>query len=117
MRKLFAFVAIVSVLALVGCASPNNPDPPPPPPACQTNNTGTMTATNKSPDGTSRTVIVDGANWGIIAANQTLSRTVTAGHDYLMQFYRSSNNLYIQGAVVTVTQCGSNGLVTTASEG
>lgn len=110
------FLIIASIT--VACSKSDvGPTPPPPVPACERNHTGTITVTNKSPDGSARTIHINGVNYGVVTYGNSISAEFAAGTTYLVEFYRSSNGAFIQSGFVTVVQCGSRGLISTANTG
>ena len=115
--KMRALAFVCLLVVTMGCTIPTTPTPPAPPApkSCETNHTGTLTVTNGAPDGTARTIYIDGVNFGILNYGQSLTITRAAGTKLQVQFYRTSNSQFIQQGTATITQCAGTGMSGTAA--
>jgi hypothetical protein len=101
----------VAAAAAAACTGATPRRDPTPPPACQTNNTATVSFSNKSNSHSTYTVVWDGVALASVAPGQSsVSCTESAGVAHTLQFkFSNSNAAACNVSAPTLAQCTSQG--------
>lgn len=108
------FLRVVLVASLVVCAACGGSTPaaptPPPPPACQANGTADVTLTNSSVNNLTFDVFIDNISRGAIAPTRSLTVTVSAGIDHVIQSRVTNTTVVACTSTTSFASCSTQTL-------
>ena len=113
MKKILLAGVVLMALGAASCNSTSSSPSAPSVPACQTNNTATVTFSNRSVSGRAYDVSLDGISVvkSLLVGQDSAPQTVAAGSTHTIQFkFSDTGASACNPATPSYAQCSSNGI-------